>query len=90
MLDRDVHAATLLATVAEAAQPLSAAFATVHASDAYEVVRYRNRKFVPLNGDTSEHETTSLARMTYGPRVGGEWDADVSAKPEICAARVSS
>lgn len=78
------------ASTAEADLPPSAAFATAHPSEAYEAVRFQYRKSVLHNSDMSELETMRLARMTYCLPLGGEWDADVSAKLEICAARMSS
>lgn len=61
-----------LVSTAEADLPSPAAFATAHASEAYEAARFQYRKSALHNGDMSELEMMRLARMTYRLPLGGE------------------
>lgn len=76
---------------AKSSPPSPAMLATAHVAWPWTLTTCvaHCRKCALQNRNIGEHETRRLARMTYNLPVGRERHADVSAKLEICFAKLS-
>lgn len=82
---------TSLFTMTKSSPPSPAMLATAHAAWPWTLTTRvaHCRECALQNRKVGEHETRRLAQMTYNLPVGRERHADVSAKLEICLAKLS-